>query len=88
MKPIELVIILVILFGAYVFFSNLSLIRAPFTCMQHGGRWLWQYNECEGITQAKCNEIGGKFYSCTSACRHATEPGPCIMVCVQVCDFK
>lgn len=55
-------------------------------CLLEDGNWLMAYNECEGISQEKCEELGGVFQDCASACRHQ-ESEFCIEVCVQVCSF-
>lgn len=89
MKRLVLFILaVVILLGLYLFIQKPSFVRDPMFCIQHGGNWLWQYNECERITQAKCNEIGGNFNGCESSCRHDPQAQMCIMLCVPVCKVK
>jgi len=36
-------------------------------CVQNGGEWLEQYQECEGISEQACIELGGTFNDCASA---------------------
>lgn len=56
-------------------------------CASIGGTWSAQYKECTGISQTACQEIGGTFNKCASACRHNPDAEACIMMCVQVCTF-
>jgi len=56
-------------------------------CSENNGTWLEKYNECEFASQQWCQAAGGHFDECDSACRHASEPGPCTMQCVPVCKF-
>lgn len=59
-------------------------------CTQNGGKYLADYNECEGITQQQCDQSGGTFTECAANCRHDPDyPNVyCIQVCVPVCSFK
>jgi hypothetical protein len=54
-------------------------------CELKGGKWLGEYNECEGINAQDCSDLGGTFQECNSACRHEAQPVDCIEICVQVC---
>lgn len=58
-------------------------------CAQQGRKWLDEYQECEGMTQKTCEQSGGSYDSCTSACRHDPQyPNvPCIKICIAVCRF-
>ena len=53
-----------------------------------GGRWLQEYNECEYLPRQQCENLGGEFNECASACRHDPEAMMCILMCVQVCQFS
>lgn len=53
----------------------------------YSGTWIKEHNECEGITKQACEELGGKFNECASACRHMDDDVTCIMICVPVCSF-
>lgn len=53
-----------------------------------GGRWLQEYNECEYLPKQQCEEMGGEYNECTSACRHDPEAMMCILMCVQICQFS
>ncbi len=58
-------------------------------CENFGGTFIAEYDECEGIDDVSCTELGGMFNECASACRHE-EPGAdrvCTMQCVQVCTL-
>lgn len=61
------------------------------SCESFGGKFLESYNECEGHFSKdygkECQNLGGKFSPCESACRHNIQPGPCIQVCIPVCKF-
>lgn len=57
-------------------------------CRAVGGTWSEQYKECTGISQNSCQEIGGRFNECASACRHNPNAEACIMMCVEVCTLK
>ncbi|MFW6014268.1 MAG: hypothetical protein ACOCQG_03775 [Candidatus Nanoarchaeia archaeon] len=51
------------------------------------GKWLSEYNECEGINESVCLELEGSFDDCASACRHDPDSEVCTDVCVPVCSF-
>ena len=61
--------------------------QLPQSCAENHGTWLEKYQECEFTSQQWCQAAGGHFDECGSACRHASEPGPCTMQCVPVCKF-
>ncbi|MFA5485029.1 MAG: hypothetical protein WC260_02150 [Candidatus Pacearchaeota archaeon] len=56
-------------------------------CSSFEGKWLKEYNECEGISLNSCQEMKGTFSECESACRH-TNSEFCILICVPVCSFN
>ena len=56
-------------------------------CMENNGTWLSEHNECEGINQIQCEQMGGMFDECASACRHNPEAVYCIQICVPVCTL-
>ncbi len=102
MKSVSLIVFIVMV-AVFVFFffwggnkeeTNLQLTTSPSavaeSCeLNFGGDWLAEFNECENTGKNWCDEHGGEFFECDSACRHATEPeAPCTMQCVQVCKFK
>ena len=53
-----------------------------------GGKWLQEHNECEYMNRNQCESLGGSYNECASACRHDPEAQICILLCVQVCEFK
>jgi len=64
-------------------------------CTEKNGIWLDEFNECEsqdadaGLDQEECENLGGKFDGCASACRHSEDKDiVCIGVCVNVCSFQ
>lgn len=67
------------------------------SCLERGGRWIAQYNECESesspnLTAEWCTSKDGKFEGCSSACRHDPDViagrSYCVDVCVKVCKFN
>lgn len=46
------------------------------------------HGECLGIDAKTCQEIGGTFNECASACRHEPNAEVCTMQCVQVCEIN
>ena len=56
-------------------------------CSNAGGSWLAEFDECENLDQIECQEAGGTFNDCVSACRHNPGAEICIQVCVPVCTF-
>jgi hypothetical protein len=62
-------------------------VSAQVPCEVNQGRWLEAFNECEGIEASVCDEMGGTYNECASACRHDPEAEMCIEVCVAVCSF-
>jgi len=56
-------------------------------CFDYNGKWLADYNECEGMEKSVCEEKGGIFEECASPCRHEPEKTVCIQTCVTVCKF-
>jgi hypothetical protein len=84
----------------HVFFSLVLLVMMT-SCMSQqaggsqqercellGGKYLDEFDECEGISQEQCAELGGVFNECASACRHDPNARFCTMQCVQVCSFR
>lgn len=57
-------------------------------CVDAGGKWIDGANECEGISAQYCQEIGGQFEECGSACRNDPNAEICTMQCVQYCSFE
>lgn len=64
--------------------QEVSLARA---CQNAGGNWLSEHNECEGVMEKWCQEQGGSFDSCASACRNDPDAQMCTQQCVLVCSF-
>ena len=56
-------------------------------CVDAGGKYLAQFNECENISEASCTTMGGTYEGCASACRHLPEAVMCTAQCVPVCSF-
>ena len=67
--------------------TSVQAQQVPQLCTQSNGAWLEKYRECEFVSERWCASVGGQFAECESACRHASEPGPCPMQCVPVCKF-
>jgi len=60
-------------------------------CKLSGGEWLNDFKECEGpgdmLTEKECINLGGKYASCESPCRHDPVAELCTTVCIKVCKF-
>ncbi|UCG24642.1 MAG: hypothetical protein JSW55_01165 [Chloroflexota bacterium] len=57
-------------------------------CVDEGGIFIAEHNECEDISEDACTELGGEYDSCASACRHEPEDMICTAQCVLVCSFE
>ena len=57
-------------------------------CLDEGGLFLSEFNECENISEATCTDLGGTFDACGSACRHEPDDVVCTQQCIQVCSFE
>lgn len=57
-------------------------------CVSFDGNWLEDSQECEGMAQSQCQELGGNYNECASACRNSPKAQLCTTQCVQVCQFK
>jgi hypothetical protein len=56
-------------------------------CTEEGGNWIDDAQECEGIPKETCENLGGNFNECASACRNDPDAVVCTMQCVLVCEF-
>lgn len=61
--------------------------RLEKSCIEGGGKFLSEHNECEIEDIAWCDANNGTFDHCESFCRHQNRDAPCIMVCVAVCKL-
>ena len=88
-KVIIFVLIVAMIVFAVVVFRSLSsgYDELKLSCDHGGGSWLDDYFECENINKDWCDEAGGKFNECASACRNNPDAKICIMQCVSVCKF-
>lgn len=57
-------------------------------CNAVSGNWNSLYGECLGVSESTCQNIGGKFNPCASACRHDPSAMICTMQCVLVCKVN
>ncbi|MDD2807724.1 MAG: Gmad2 immunoglobulin-like domain-containing protein [Patescibacteria group bacterium] len=57
-------------------------------CQNNKGIWLENFQECEHTSQHWCEQNGGTFFECESACRHDPNHGMCIQQCIPVCKFN
>jgi hypothetical protein len=55
------------------------------SCADIGGNYDANNNECLSISAEQCQEIGGEFNECASACRNNPDAQICTLQCVQVC---
>ncbi len=70
-------------------YENIKKQNAAVTiCQEAGGKWLGEFSECEYIGEEFCDQIGGTFFSCESACRHDDDADICTMQCVPVCKIS
>ncbi|MBI5147263.1 MAG: hypothetical protein HZA84_08645 [Thaumarchaeota archaeon] len=59
----------------------------PATCVQNGGNWLEEYDECEYVSEEQCSLMGGQYEE-KSSCRHSLNPsGWCSGEGIPVCTF-
>ncbi len=89
-KLLLFIISIIIIIGGSLFFLVLNDEKAfsiDEDCIQSGGKWLEDFNECEYLSKERCLELGGLFNGCTSACRHSGAD-LCTMQCVPVCSFS
>lgn len=56
-------------------------------CLSFDGTWIEASQECEWMSQQMCQELGGIYNECSSACPNDPEAELCTMQCVQVCQF-
>jgi hypothetical protein len=57
-------------------------------CLAAGGTYVSEHNECEYISAASCEEMGGTFDECGSSCRHMPADTVCTAQCVPLCTFR
>jgi len=85
------VVIIVVLGVLFVFVKpqegQIDSLSVQTTCIEAGGTWLAEFNECEYIDASTCSVLDGKFNECGSACRNETEIGPCTLQCVPFCKL-
>jgi hypothetical protein len=56
------------------------------SCVEGGGTWVGENNECLDISETACINYGGSYEWCASACRYTSNVG-CTFICIQVCTF-
>ena len=56
-------------------------------CLSFDGNWLPDSKECEGMAKEQCENLGGTFNECASACRNNPKAEVCTQQCVIVCQF-
>ncbi len=57
------------------------------TCESAEGTWLPDSSECENLSKESCENIGGTYNECASACRNDPEAEICTLQCILVCQF-
>jgi len=57
------------------------------SCLSFDGNWIEETQECEWMPQEMCDNLGGEYKECSSACRNEPEAENCTLECVQVCQF-
>lgn len=76
--------------GAFNIHSNACTaeeVNPESACLTFDGTWIQESQECEGMPQEMCVQLGGTFNECASACRNDPDAEICTMQCVQVCSF-
>lgn len=68
--------------------SGICNAKIQSACEKNNGTWLSDSNECEGLSKDMCDQLGGKFNECASACRNNPRAQMCTMQCVIVCKFN
>ena len=57
-------------------------------CRKDGGTWSEEFTECTGITESRCDVLGGVFTACASACRNNKNSDVmCTKECILVCTL-
>lgn len=56
-------------------------------CLSFDGNWIEETKECEGMPKEMCENLGGTYNECASACRN-TDSEFCTLQCVMVCEFS
>lgn len=64
-----------------------TTVDAGENCTASGGKWVAAHRECEYVSQEWCENAGGTFEECGSACRHDPEAEMCTEQCVMFCKF-
>lgn len=57
-------------------------------CETFEGKFIEETNECEYISKEACQELGGEFNECGSACRNNPEAEICTLQCVPFCKLN
>jgi hypothetical protein len=90
-RLLSIIALILIAIGVY-FLVNIESIQnggsLAKACRENGGKWLPVHQECENFESREwCEEAGGIYNECESACRHAPETEFCTLQCVVVCKF-
>jgi len=91
-KTWAVIVALLIALGVYLFMTRQAMAPSDGAiseeCTAHQGKWIAEFSECEyPDSQEWCEQAGGKFNECESACRHDKEATICTLQCVVVCQF-
>jgi len=65
-----------------------SEVNPKGSCLSFDGIWIEEANECEGMPAQMCDELGGVYNECASACRNDPLAQMCTEQCILVCDFS
>lgn len=68
--------------------SATETVTTEQACLAAGGTYLSEHNECEFISAASCEEMGGAFDECGSSCRHEPTDAICTAQCVPLCSLR
>ncbi|MDO5561505.1 MAG: hypothetical protein Q4G02_01895 [bacterium] len=56
-------------------------------CEDLGGYFEAIHNECSNVSAEQCQQLGGEFVECGSACRHNPTATACTMQCITYCQL-
>lgn len=87
-----LLVTLILIVGAIIIYKLLvkpssSQPSQTKTCAGFGGYFDSKHKECKNISRNQCENLGGKFITCGSPCRHRPKDAICAQVCEEYCQL-
>ncbi|MGE3279007.1 MAG: hypothetical protein AB7J40_04435 [Candidatus Altimarinota bacterium] len=86
-KPIGILLGIMLLTACSPTITTLDADQMAIDCASANGKWLEDHRECEYVSKEWCDQKGGTFNECGSACRHNPESQICTKQCVIFCKF-